>query len=55
MNIKKSKKNRGTVRKLSKVWEASIGLYGQYNYIGRFKSKKLAMEAINKFLTHYEA
>jgi hypothetical protein len=55
MNIKKSKKQRGHVRKVSKVWEAAVYLYGTRHYIGRFKSKKLGQEAINKFLMHNEA
>lgn len=50
----KSKKRRWSVRKLGKVWEASIGLWGQYNYIGRYKTKKAGWEAVEKFLIHHE-
>ena len=55
MIFSKSKKKRGCVSKRGKVWEAQVGLFGKSNYVGRFRTKKLAQEGINKFLMHHEA
>lgn len=55
MIFSKSKKRRGCVFKRDTKWEAQVGLWGKANYVGRFKTKKLAQEAIDKFLMHHEA
>jgi len=55
MIISKSKKKRGCVVKKGKVWEAQVGLFGRHHYVGRFRTKKLAQEGIDKYLMHHEA